>query len=83
MVDFLRKLYSLPETEMPGNRMKCCLNRCRKAYGRMQADGLSVEDFFDKGKDGRKRKTDAVKQVAPRHLTCMRGARAPATGMVR
>ena len=34
--------------------------------------------FFDKGKDGRKRKSNAAVKVAPRHLTCRRGARAPA-----
>ena len=55
MVNFLRELYSLPPNEKPTNKMKCWLSRCRRAYSRMKADGLTVEDFYDQG-NGRKRK---------------------------
>ena len=78
MVNFLRELYSLPPNEKPTNKMKCWLSRCRRAYSRMKADGHAVEDFYDQG-NGRKRKSSAATQVAPRRLTCFRGARGPVT----
>ena len=54
--DFLRELYGMTEKEMPSNKMKCWLKRGIANYTRMIADGQTVEEFFDKGMDGRNRK---------------------------
>ena len=69
----------MKEGEKPSNKQKCLLKRGIQNYAQMKAAGQNVDDFFDGGRDGRKRKSNAATQVAPRRLTCMRGLRGPAT----
>ena len=79
MVNFLRELYSMQKNEKPTNKMKCWLSRCSRAYSRMKADGLTVADFYDHGKNGRKRKSTGASQCPARRLTFFRGSRGPVT----
>ena len=61
-------------TNVP-NRLKCWLRRALKNHATMTAAGKVVEEFFETGLDGRKRRNEATKRVAAANLTSFRGAR--------